>query len=134
MEELKAEGVRVIGASSDPLEDAQRAINELGLEYPLAYDVDAEKVAETLGSFYEVYKEARPVEHTKEEEDEITGNHEETARKFVQPTGVLIRPDNTIDVICYSSGHLGRLTGKDVFKLVRFYHQKEESEQPETCA
>jgi peroxiredoxin len=124
-DELLAEGVKVIAASSDPLNDALKAVDELGIKYPLAYNLDAEAVSKIIGSYYETYKEAKPVEHTAQEEDEITGDHAETTKKFIQPTGIILRPDHTIDVICYSSGHVGRLTAEDVLELVRYYHRKE---------
>ena len=54
----------------------------------------------------------------------ITGAYYDIDRKFIHATGFLIRPDNTIEVACYSSGPIGRFVAQDVLRLVRFYKKK----------
>ena len=54
----------------------------------------------------------------------ITGAFYDVDRKFIHATGFLIRPDNTIEVACYSSGPIGRFVAQDVLRLVRFYNKK----------
>jgi hypothetical protein len=56
----------------------------------------------------------------------VTGTFYDRDKKFLHATGFLIRPDNTIEVACYSSGPIGRLSPKDVLRLVKFYKGKNE--------
>jgi hypothetical protein len=58
-----------------------------------------------------------------EEVSRITGAYYNEERKFLQPTNFLIRPDNLIEVACYSSGPVGRFVAKDVPRLVGFYNR-----------
>jgi hypothetical protein len=57
----------------------------------------------------------------------ITGAYYDTNKKFIHATGFLIRPDNTIEVACYSTGPIGRFVPQDVLKLVKFYKSREKS-------
>ncbi|MFH1241166.1 MAG: hypothetical protein V1689_02280 [Pseudomonadota bacterium] len=59
-----------------------------------------------------------------EETSRITGAYYDRERKYIHPTGFLIRPNNTVEVACYSSGPVGRLVAKDVLGLVKFYKSK----------
>jgi len=62
-----------------------------------------------------------------EEVSRITGAYYDTNKKFIHATGFLIRPDNTIEVACYSSGPIGRFVPQDVLNLVKFYKSREKS-------
>jgi hypothetical protein len=57
----------------------------------------------------------------------ITGAYYDIDKKFIHATGFLVRPDNTIEVACYSSGPIGRFVAQDVLRLVRFYKSKNKS-------
>jgi hypothetical protein len=59
-----------------------------------------------------------------EETSKITGAYFNDERKYIHPTDFLIRPDNTIEVVCYSSGPIGRFVAKDVLGLVKYYKSK----------
>ena len=117
-------GVSVIAGSADSLEDSRKAVDELGITYSLAYDVDVETISRVTGAYYEVYKKAKPLQGSQERKAEIKGEFRETESRFLQPTGFLIRPDKTIEVACYSSGHIGRLTAKDVGTLVKYLREQ----------
>lgn len=80
-------------------------VEKLGITYPVAYGLDSEAVSRTTGAYFE--KE----------------------RKIIQATGFLIRPDNIIEVACYSSGPIGRFVARDVLKLVKFYKSKKAAEK-----
>ena len=90
----------MIAGSVDSAENAKKVVQKSGLSYPVAYGLDAEGVAAKTGAFYD---------HDK---------------KFLHATGFLIRPDNSVEVACYSSGPIGRFVARDVLNLVKFYKSK----------
>jgi len=98
--EFETEEITVIAGSVDPMEKAKETAEKLKITYPLAYGLNAEKVSQTLGAYYEIEK------------------------KFVQPANFLIRPDKTIEMACYSSGPLGRFVARNVLGLVKYYKSK----------
>ena len=95
--ELDSEGIQVVSASVDPLDKAESTARDLALSYPVGHSLPMEATAEILGAFYEV------------------------RRAILQATGMVIRPDTTIAVACYSTGPIGRLDVDDVLRVVRFY-------------
>lgn len=97
-----AERVSVIAGSVDPIEKAGETVETSGITYPVAYGLSAEEVSRVTGAFYDKDK------------------------KFLHATGFLLRPDNTIEIACYSSGPIGRFGPKDVLRLVKFYKGKKE--------
>ena len=58
------------------------------------------------------------------ETSEIIGSYYDNKEKFVQPTAFIVRPDNTIEVACYSSGPVGRFVAKDVLNLIKYYKSR----------
>jgi len=99
--DFEAEEIRVIAGSVDPIEKARETVEKLEITYPVAYGLDAEAIYGITGAYYEKEK------------------------RFLHPTGFLIRPDNTIELACYSSGAIGRFVAKDVLSLVKFYKNRE---------
>jgi peroxiredoxin len=99
-DKLSAEDVRVIAASTDPLEKAQETVTKLGLTMPVGHGLPLEDTARTLGAFYE------------------------TRRGILHATGYVLRPDRTIVVGQYSSGPIGRLVWQDVVSLVQVLRKK----------
>lgn len=97
---LEDEGIRVIAASTDPLDKATETVKEHALDFPVGYSLPLRETAATLGAFYE------------------------EKRGFLQATGFVVRPDWTIAVSQYSSGPIGRLVWQDVLGLVQFYKKQ----------
>jgi peroxiredoxin len=97
---LDDEGIRVVAASTDPLEKATETVKELGLSFPVGYGLPLPATAAMLGAFYE------------------------ERRGFLQSTGYVLKPDHTIAVAQYSSGPIGRLVWQDVVGLVEFYKKQ----------
>ena len=95
----------IIVGSVDPIEKAREMIEKSGATYPVAHSLDAVEISRTTGAFYE------------------------SDKKFLHATGFLIRPDNTIDVVCYSSGPVGRFVPKDLLGLVKYYNKSEVEEK-----
>lgn len=97
---LSAEGIKVVAASTDPLEKATETVAELGLSLPVGYGLPLKPTAATLGAFYE------------------------ERRSILHATNFLVKPDRTIAVALYSSGPIGRLVWQDVLALVQFYKKQ----------
>ena len=86
----------MVAASVDSEENAQKTIEECGINFPVGYDLDVKEVSRLTGAFYE---EKRQVLHS---------------------TGYLLRPDGKIMVGVYSSGPIGRLVWQDALAVVEF--------------
>jgi peroxiredoxin len=99
-DKLQEEGISVVAASPDPLEEAKETVSEHSLTFPVGYGLPLEETAATLGSFYE------------------------ERRGFLQATGFVLKPDRSIAVAQYSSGPIGRLIWQDVLGLVQFYKKQ----------
>lgn len=86
--------------SVDPIEKTREAIEKTGATFPVAYGMNAEETSRITGAYYDAN------------------------RRYIHPTDFLIRPDNTVEVACYSSGPIGRFVAQNVLGLVRFYKSK----------
>jgi hypothetical protein len=82
------------------VEKARETVEKNGVTYPVAYGMNAEDVSKLTGAYYD------------------------KDRKYIHATGFLVRPDNTIEVACYSTGPIGRFVAQDVLGLVKFYKSK----------
>lgn len=100
LKEFGSEQVQIIAGSVDPGEKAEETIQKAGVTYPVAYGMDAEETSRITGAYYD------------------------SGRNYIHATGFLVRPDNTVEVACYSSGPIGRFVAKDVLGLVKFYKSK----------
>jgi len=99
LEKLAEEGIGVLAASVDSLEDAQKTQKETGAEFPIAYGLPVEETAKTIGAFYD----ANPADKA----------------LYIQATGFVLNPDGKVMVSVYSSGAIGRLGWQDVLGLVK---------------
>jgi len=97
---LEEENIRVIAASTDPLDKASETVKDHALGFPVGYSLPVKETAATLGAFYE------------------------EKRGFLQATGFVVKPDHTIAVSQFSSGPIGRLVWQDVLGLVQFYKKQ----------
>ncbi len=90
---------RVIAASVDPLEEAQKTLERHRLTFPVVYGLDGKAFAAQTGAFY----------------DEAKG--------FLQATGFLIRSDGTLHGAVYSTGPVGRYTAADLLGVIDYYQK-----------
>ena len=81
----------------DASDKTREFIKKLDITFPVVFGMDAKHVSEITGAFYE------------------------ESKRFLQPTGYIIRPDKTIEVAVYSSGPVGRFVAQDVLGLIKFY-------------
>jgi len=98
--EFESEQIQIIAGSVDAVEKAEETIQKAGVTYPVAYGMNAEETSRITGAYYD------------------------GGRNYIHATGFLVRPDNTVEVVCYSSGPIGRFVAKDVLGLVKFYKSK----------
>lgn len=91
LERLEALDAQVIAVSSDRREDAQAFADELGLEFTVAFGLDPDDTANTIGC----YKADRQ------------------GKRHVQPAAFVLKRDGTIALAVCSSGKVGRLTAQD---------------------
>jgi peroxiredoxin len=97
---LAAEGIGVLAASVDTLENARKTQASTGATFPIAYGLPVKETAAAIGAFYD----AAPT-HT---------------APYLQATGFVIAPGGSIVVSVYSSGAIGRLVWQDVLGLVQY--------------
>lgn len=100
-ERLRGEGVRIVAASTDPLEKAKGTVEEMSLTFPVGYGLPLKETAAALGAFYE------------------------EKRQILHSTGFVLTPDRSIVVAQYSSGPIGRLVWQDVLSLVQILRERE---------
>ena len=100
IKEFEAEQISIIAGSVDPAEKASETVEKNGITFPIAYGMNAEETSRITGAYYD------------------------KDRQYVHATGFLIRPDNTIETVCYSSGTIGRFVAQDLLNLVKFYKSK----------
>ncbi len=93
---LDALETQVVALSSDTLEEAQATVEELGLEFTVAWGLDAEATSRAIGCY--------------------TGTHE--GHPHIQPAAFVLGGDGTIVHAVYSSGKVGRLTAADAISIV----------------
>jgi peroxiredoxin len=95
--ELDAVETRIVALSADGEEEAQGTVDQLGLEFTVLYDLNAEVTSRAIGCY--------------------TGTHE--GRPHIQPAAFVLDPDGRIVHAMYSSGNVGRLTAGDVLTIVK---------------
>ena len=100
IKEFEAEQISIIAGSVDPAEKASETVKKNGITFPIAYGMNAEEASRITGAYYD--KE----------------------RQYVHATGFLLRPDNILEVVCYSPGPIGRFVAQDLLNLVKFYKSK----------
>jgi len=103
IKELEAEEISIIAGSVDPAEKAGETVKKNGITFPIAYGMNAEETSRITGAYYD------------------------KDRQYIHATGFLIRPDNTIETVCYSSGTIGRFVAQDLLNLVKFFKSRRTS-------
>ncbi len=94
---MKEENIGLVIGSAEPAEKVRKTADKLGIHrIPVAPDLDAQEISRRYGAFFE------------------------EGKGFLHATGFLLLPGGKILAAVYSSGSVGRLTGRDVINLVRF--------------
>lgn len=84
----------------DPTEKTRELVDKLRIGYPVAYGLDAQNTSKKTGGFFD------------------------EKEKFLQPTGILVRPDAAVEIAVFSTGPIGRFVAEDVLKMVRYYKKR----------
>ena len=95
-------GVHVYALSVDPMEETQRMVRELALEFPVLCQLDAAEIAEATGVYV---SHQGPV--------------------YFQATGYVLKPDGTVSVAVYSTGAIGRLEPDKTLAHIKHAMSKE---------
>lgn len=101
LEKLHEIGIEVAALSVDPKEDAREVVQDIGIEYPVLYDLDCVRISEKIGAYYD------------------------SDGEFFHATGFLLQ-NNRVKQLTYSSGPIGRLEVDDIAGLVKFYQSQED--------
>jgi peroxiredoxin len=96
LNEFNEKGIKIIGASVDNLEDAQKMIERNKLTFSMVYGMDAKEFAGMTGAFF----------------DDRKG--------YIHATAFIIKPDGAIGDVVYSTGPIGRLAASDTLRLIEF--------------
>ena len=100
--------MKIIAASIDDLEGAQKTLAEYKPTFPLGYGLDAKEFAAQTGAFYNAEK------------------------GFINATGFIVRPDGTVAGASYSTGPIGRYTSADCIRMLDYWLKQEP--KPQTSA
>ena len=94
--------MRLIAASVDGVDDAQKMIEAEHLQFPVGVGLDALETARMLGAYYT----------------------ERDGERFLNPADFIIGPDGKLASTTYSSSAVGRLMGGDAIALIGFMQKK----------
>ena len=98
--EYEERKIKIVAASADKHEEAQKIIERRKLTFPIAYGLDAKEFAAMTGAFFDA-----------------NGG-------FLHATGFILKPDSTISEAVYSTGPIGRFTAPDSLLLIDFLSKK----------
>ncbi len=110
------ENVGVLALSVDPLEKATETVEELNLEFPVAYGLEAPRDAERIGAFWE---DGRQFKLSSIADRVKVGNFWQERQGVIQPTGFLLDSERKVVDACYSIGPLGRVSPEEALRRVQ---------------
>jgi len=94
--EYEAQGIAVVAASVDSLQDAMTTVSRHQLAFPVAYGLDGPAVAAQTVAFWEKEK------------------------GFLHATGFILTPTGAVAAALYSTGPIGRYVAKEVLGWITF--------------
>lgn len=95
-DEYEKADVRVVVLSADGREGAEEMKSDEGLDFPVLYGLDVDDVRDRFGLYIQ-----------------------KGGRTHLQPAQFIVRPDGTIELACYSSGKVGRLTAREALETAK---------------
>ena len=93
-------GLKVVAVSVDSRADAAALVEKHGLNFPVGYGVDADKIAVSTDAYVN------------------------DSPRYLQSTGFVLDPNGKVITAVYSSGAIGRLVAEDVIGFVRYVKSK----------
>lgn len=100
-ESLEALGVKIAAASVDGPEKAQETVERLSFGFPVGHSLPMLPTATALGGYYS------------------------ESRQILHATNVVVLPAQTVGVVSYSSGAVGRIGPDSVLRLVEFWKSRQ---------
>ena len=94
--DFESRGVKLLAASVDSLEDADKTANDLSLSFPLAYGLEAEEFSEATGAFWE------------------------EGQKIIHATKFILNPKGEVASAVYSNEPANRYKADDCIRLIDF--------------
>ena len=95
--EFDALDAPILALSADTQAGAWETVEQLGLTFPVLYDLDPDATSRVIGCY--------------------TGTHE--GRPHIQPASFILAPGGKIVHAVYSSGKVGRLLASDAVTIVK---------------
>lgn len=100
MKDFEQEDVGLLALSVDPLEKATETVEELKLDFPVAYGLVVPKDADPIGAFWE---ERRGIFHA---------------------TNFILDSDKKVVQASYSTGPVGRIVAEDALSHIQFQKKR----------
>lgn len=101
LDRFREADIRVVALSADPEDEANRTVEQHGIDFPVAYGLDPGTARDTLGTYVG------------------------TDDAFIQATGFVLGPGGRTTLAVYSSGAVGRLVAADVLGLIQYARAQE---------
>ena len=97
IEQFHKNSIEIIGASIDPIEEAQKTVQKCELQFPLGYNLKAENFCRQTGAFYDL------------------------DRGYLQGAGFIVRPNGIVANAVYATGPIGRYTASECLGMIDYY-------------
>ena len=99
-EQFAALNTKIVALSVDSRSEAQETVSKHDLNFPVAYGIDAQAVAATVGNFLSNGSDGKPT--------------------YSQATGFVLSPDGKVVVALYSSSAVGRLNAAETLGVLKY--------------
>ncbi|CAM3966605.1 peroxiredoxin family protein [Deinococcus marmoris] len=100
LEQFAGINTKVVALSVDSQSEAQETVSKHGLTFPVAYGIDAQATAASVGNYVSDGSDGKP--------------------PYSHATGFVLSPDGKVAVALYSSSAIGRLNAADTLGLIKY--------------
>lgn len=107
--EFQNNNIGLIFASVEDKATSQALLDRHGVDIPFAYGLDAEKMSQAVGCYYDIND------------------------KHTEATGFMLQPDKKVFLGAYSTGVVGRIRANNVLSVIRYYQTEHINLLPEFC-
>jgi len=97
---FEQEHVRLLALSVDPLDKAKETVEQLKLDFPVAYGLEVPRDADQIGAFWE------------------------ERRKIIHATNFVLDPKGKVVDASYSTGPIGRIVAADALGHIQFFKKR----------
>ncbi len=100
---IEKNSIKIIGASTDSLENALKTVKRYDITFPVGYGLDPRDVSAKTGAFFN------------------------PDRNFINATAFILDRTSRVKNAVYSSNNLGRLVAKSTIKFIESYMKDEKA-------